>query len=247
MSYIKSSLIAGEQVVYRARHHWIMHLQKLVSLTLAGILVGVLCYFHADLGKMIVSLIDGMPEDLAALIPIGLAILIAFFALLGYVKFLLWLWSTEYAVTTRRVIMKHGLIRRRTFEVLLHQLESVSVAQGLCGRILGYGAFSLSGTGGARQTWSAIAQPLHFKKRIEATLEKEHRTPRAGTPDASPHVTPADDGPGTFRVVGVKREDGADAVVELQAQSMANARVKAELTGLIVTDVTRMSTTKRSR
>lgn len=32
--------------------------------------------------------------------------------------------------------MEHGLIRRRTFEVLLTQLETVAVHQGLIGRIL---------------------------------------------------------------------------------------------------------------
>lgn len=234
-------------MVYRAKHHWILHLQKIVGLTLAGVLVGVLWGFHSHLGAMIVSVIEGLPEDLAGLIPIGVGALIAFFSLLGYVKFLLWLWSTEYAVTTHRVVMKHGLIRRKTFEVLLHQLESVSVAQGIYGRILGYGAFSLSGTGGATQTWHAIAQPLHFKKRIESTLQKEQRPARGSASDSGAQIAPADDGPGMFRVVGVKREDGSDTVTEIQAQSMANAKVKAELAGLVVTDVTRIPESKRKR
>ena len=49
----------------------------------------------------------------------------------------------------------------------------------------------------------------------------------------------AGDEPGVFRVVGVERESGADFVTAITAVSMANARVKAELKGVIVTSIAR--------
>jgi hypothetical protein len=50
----------------------------------------------------------------------------------------------------------------------------------------------------------------------------------------------ADNGPGMFRIVGVYKDDGADAEITLDAQSPANARVKAELQGIVVTEVQRI-------
>lgn len=57
------------------------------------------------------------------------------------------------------------------------------------------------------------------------------------SPAARPPV-PAD-GPGRFCVVGVDRDSGLDTELVVDAVSAANARVKAELKGVVVTDVVR--------
>jgi uncharacterized membrane protein YdbT with pleckstrin-like domain len=44
--------------------------------------------------------------------------------------------TSEFALTNKRVIVKVGLIRRKSFEVLLQKIEGISVHQGLLGRIL---------------------------------------------------------------------------------------------------------------
>ena len=49
------------------------------------------------------------------------------------------------------------------------------------------------------------------------------------------------DGPGTYRVIGVDRETKADKDVTLEAASSDNARVKAELDGIVVTEVRRVT------
>ena len=54
-------------------------------------------------------------------------------------------------------------------------------------------------------------------------------------------VLPPTDGPGRFRVAGVRRDTREDAVFTCEADSAANARVKAELDGIVVTDVKRES------
>ena len=50
------------------------------------------------------------------------------------------------------------------------------------------------------------------------------------------------DGPGTYRVVGVDKNTRADREMTVDAASRANAQLKAELDGIIVTAVTKQTT-----
>lgn len=59
--------------------------------------------------------------------------------------------------------------------------------------------------------------------------------PSPGDPH-SVHPIPGD-GPGVYRVAGVVRATGCDAELHIDANSRANARVKAELQGVIVTEI----------
>ena len=76
-------------------------------------------------------------------------------------------WSSEFAVTNKRVIMKMGWISRRVLELNLHKIESVNVDQSLLGRLLGYGTITVIGTGGTRETFDRIAHPLPFRKAFQ--------------------------------------------------------------------------------
>ena len=57
-----------------------------------------------------------------------------------------------------------------------------------------------------------------------------------GLPSAFP-VIPLHDGPGNYRVRGVHRDTRADMERPIQADRRANAQVKAELDGMVVTSV----------
>jgi uncharacterized membrane protein YdbT with pleckstrin-like domain len=75
--------------------------------------------------------------------------------------------TSEFGVTSKRVIVKVGLLRRRTLELLLRQVEAISVDQSLLGRLLGFGSLTLTGTGGVREVFHNIASPLEFRRRIQ--------------------------------------------------------------------------------
>lgn len=47
------------------------------------------------------------------------------------------------------------------------KVESVNVDQGILGRILGYGVVTVIGTGGTRETFQSIADPLAFRKAFQ--------------------------------------------------------------------------------
>jgi hypothetical protein len=54
-----------------------------------------------------------------------------------------------------------------------------------------------------------------------------------------PDYSPPADGAGLYRIQGVNRDTRQDTTVEIQADSAANAKVKAELDGIVVTSVVR--------
>lgn len=49
-------------------------------------------------------------------------------------------WTTELAVTNKRVIAKSGIIRRNVIDIANTKIEGVTYHQGLVGRIFGYGS-----------------------------------------------------------------------------------------------------------
>ena len=73
-------------------------------------------------------------------------------------------WTSEFAITKKRVIMKVGLISRKALEMNLSKIESVNVEQTIMGRILGYGTISIIGTGGTRESFARISKPMEFRR-----------------------------------------------------------------------------------
>lgn len=77
-------------------------------------------------------LVLGWPFAAAAPITLGIAALLV----LGAV----WRWDrTRLVVTTEKLYVVHGTVRRRAAAVRLRGLGAVEVEQGLLGRLLGYG------------------------------------------------------------------------------------------------------------
>ena len=76
-------------------------------------------------------------------------------------------YAAEFAVTNKRVIVKTGLISRKTLEMNLGKIESVNVDQSIIGRILGYGTITIIGTGGTRESFPNINEPLKFRKKFQ--------------------------------------------------------------------------------
>ena len=88
-------------------------------------------------------------------VAVGLVLLV-----LAYIRFK----STEMAVTTKRVIVKHGFIRRNTIEINLNKIESLQVEQGVLGRIFNFGTIVVAGTGASHAPIAGIADPMAFRK-----------------------------------------------------------------------------------
>ncbi len=77
-------------------------------------------------------------------------------------------WTTEIAVTDRRVILKRGLIRRHTVEMNMQKVESVDVDQTLIGRLFDYGSVTIRGTGSTFERLRLIDSPLKLRTMVTA-------------------------------------------------------------------------------
>lgn len=76
-------------------------------------------------------------------------------------------YSDEFAITNKRIIVKTGLISRKTLEMNLSKIESVNVVQSVLGRMLGYGTIRIIGTGGTKEEFRDILNPIEFRKKFQ--------------------------------------------------------------------------------
>lgn len=93
------------------------------------------------------------------------------FSILLGIQALIVLRTTEFAVTNRRVIAKTGFIRRHTLEMLLSKVESVAIQQNILGRMLNFGTVTITGTGGTKESFRAIVEPIEVRKKINQIIE----------------------------------------------------------------------------
>ena len=82
------------------------------------------------------------------------------FWVLAYVRYK----TTELAITTKRVIVKHGFIRRRTVEININKVESIQVDQEILGRLFNFGTLVIAGAGDPQAPIAGISSPMAFRK-----------------------------------------------------------------------------------
>lgn len=90
--------------------------------------------------------------------------------------------TSEFAVTNRRVIIKTGVISRRTVELNLVKVESVAVDQSIFGRMFDCGTITIIGTGGTKESFPSIAAPLGFRRAVQQEID-EYATRHGGPHD----------------------------------------------------------------
>jgi len=108
-----------ERVCLDARRHTVVlarPLSRAVGLAVAGMLLLALPW----------------PVPAAGAIVLGIAAAIALAAVVRWDR-------TRIVVTTEKVFLVHGVMRRRASAVMLRSLRVVSLEQSLTGRVLGYG------------------------------------------------------------------------------------------------------------
>ncbi len=146
MGYVDSQLLPGEKVVYRSKLHWQVFL-------IPG--------FFAS-----IVLLASIYSFVSAIKGVGLfsLILAVFLILVPFIKRA----NSEFAVTNKRIIVKLGFFTTRTLELLHSKVETISVYQGLLGKLLGYGDIVVTGSGGTREEFKAIASPLELRRSVQA-------------------------------------------------------------------------------
>jgi uncharacterized membrane protein YdbT with pleckstrin-like domain len=145
MTYINRVLAKDEHILHQGKIHWIVYARPVV-----------LCIIGISL------LIKG--SEGGSVEALGAAFL--FFAACTWLTAWIERITTEIAVTSRRVIVKYGLVWRSTMELNAGKIESVQVNQSVLGRILNFGTVTARGTGSGLEPVRRVDSPLTFRAAI---------------------------------------------------------------------------------
>ena len=166
MSYVSKILGPDEVVLHMGKLHWTIYIPGLVlTICILAFMFGLVF-----LGSPI---LDGLTQKEADKV-IGAAIVVSPVALPGFlllVSEFITGWTTEIAVTSRRLILKRGLVRRETMEMNLDKVESVRVSQSSIGRMLNYGTIDVRGSGAGIEGLRRVDSPLTLRSYIEESYE----------------------------------------------------------------------------
>lgn len=169
--YINQSLRYGERV----EHEAFLSLWSMVpgfvigSAVLLGSVVSVFVLGRSD-WQLVSYLLAG------ALVIAGTGLLVQTLAVY---------YTTELAVTNKRVIAKRGWVSRSTVELLLTKVESIQVMQSAVQRILGYGDIVISAAGEENAMISGISHPITFRDHYYAAEENSKIAGAMHTPGVS--------------------------------------------------------------
>lgn len=162
MSYIDETLMPEEVVLYRTKPHWIIF-----SPAVGWFFLAILILFVAPdfpLASLPVYSHYSV-TDIFGLCILGVSIISGIVSYITYQ-------TSEYGITNRRILMKVGFISRSSLEMLLQRVESIHVYQSIAGRIFNYGSIIISGTGGSKDPFPNIPEPLLFRRYAQQQIEK---------------------------------------------------------------------------
>ena len=149
MSYVKEVPQPGEKILFASTIHWLIYAPAILLL-----IVAIAATFQTLGGSEFVWR--------------GISLVCFAAALLSAARAWFKRWTTEIAVTDRRIIYKRGFIRRHTIEMNMDKIESVDVNQSLLGRILGYGDVLVRGTGVGFEPLQMIESPIELRNAVTA-------------------------------------------------------------------------------
>ncbi len=156
MKYTEQTLVKDEKLTLMAKWHWMIWGIPILLLAIAIFFLAMTAMDNA---------FSGMASLLAALFGIwGFLVLLRTF---------IWVKTNEAAVTTKRVVLKTGVISRSTFELNLQKVESVQIDQDILGRMFNYGSVTVLGTGRASRKVGFISDPLSFRAKALAGMDEK--------------------------------------------------------------------------
>jgi uncharacterized membrane protein YdbT with pleckstrin-like domain len=165
MKYVEGLLGKNEQILWRARQHWIVLSANFVINFFIFIVIWAIYGAAGMLGSGVIG--DFLRNNrgialIALLFPIGW---------FGW-EFLQW-WAEEYLITTHRVVQTEGLINKHTKDSALEKINDITLNQSVLGRLLGYGDLDIiTGSDMGTNLLKRLAKPVEFKKTL---LEQKNK------------------------------------------------------------------------
>lgn len=147
MSYIKKELMPGEKILHRARDPWSVYLLPVVA--------------AAALAAAAVVL------DLPTIVQGGAALICLPWLVAVHIRRM----RIEFTVTDRRIVIKVGVLRQSSSEILLRTIEDVRVDQGIVDRLYNRGTLILTRTGGVQTDLKMVPDPREFRRQVRIGIE----------------------------------------------------------------------------
>ncbi len=149
MGYPEKSLNPGEQVAIDVRPHWKYLAGPIFAV--AVVVVG-----------SVVALVESVPHWAE----LALAALLVLCLLWLGGRYIRWV-TTSFVVTTERLIMRKGILRRTVREILLDRLTDITYNQTLLDRILGCGDILLESPGrDSQEVFPDLPHPVKIQNEI---------------------------------------------------------------------------------
>ena len=156
MKYVERVLQDGENIRYVSHIHWVVFLPGAAMLV-----IGVA-------GALALANVNPFPQDLPGLPSLVVLAIGGVYGVISLVGAWFRRLTVEVAATDRRIIFKHGFIRRHTIEMNMNKVESVDVDQSVLGRLFDYGSITVRGTGSTLEPLRMITSPLEFRSHVIA-------------------------------------------------------------------------------
>lgn len=141
MTYIEQSLLKDEKIVFTTSLHPVVFLIPLLLLIAGG-------FLHFT----------------------GYTSIVLYLAVFSGISSLINYMSSEFSLTSKRVIGKTGFLRRKSVDLLLGKVESLKIDQDILGRLLNYGNVVVTGTGATKEIFSNISNPLKLRSEVNSIL-----------------------------------------------------------------------------
>ncbi len=160
MSYIEESLAKGEEIKHLFDFNWVTKALIVADYILFGAL--------AILAVSVAVAVRDTP--LLSYAALFLLIPLLLVPIIHHLRYL----TTEMGCTNQRVILKKGIISRKSEEHLLAKIETVEIRQNVLERILGFGSVKITGTGSSTLAFKNIDDPIGVKKAIEGEIAERN-------------------------------------------------------------------------
>jgi uncharacterized membrane protein YdbT with pleckstrin-like domain len=156
---------AGERELYEGRPSW----RALMSFYLIGLGV-------AALVVVIVGLLADSwgPAIVIAAVIVGLTLVVGYLRRIG----------TKYLITTQRLRISRGLVRKNVQETRLERVQNVNYQQGVLDRMLGVGTvdFDTAGSDDSEFRFDWVNEPEEVVRAVDRAVEEARGQTAGGGP-----------------------------------------------------------------
>lgn len=157
-NYVQSHLSEGEHVLFEAHYNGCIWIKPIIVFLLFSVPLFVVLFYTPSYE---------FADNINILV---LCVIMFLIGLWGLIRTYIKIHTDEIAITNQRLIAKFGVISRRTKELNLLQVETISVEQDIFSRIFGAGDVIVKGTGLTNFPLHCIDKPYDFRTAFQNVL-----------------------------------------------------------------------------